>query len=175
MMIEGKEIPARPDLAAPWLEKASAAGNKAATIKLAWMYIDGGGVSKNLDLGANYCEQGAKAGVPVAMTCLGNLYRYGKGRPTNANLAVDWYTKAAGCGEGTSMYNLSQMYLRGEGVKQDTVEAYALLLMAGRAITQAQRDAEALKGTSTSSQLKKADKEVVEFPTKHHQKLCLWK
>jgi TPR repeat protein len=66
---------------------------------------------------------------------MGYLFREGKGRPINLKSAADWYKKAAGCGEGSSIYALNHMYL------EDGVEAYALLLIAARAIPEAQQDA----------------------------------
>jgi hypothetical protein len=174
MLLEGREIPARPQSAGPWMKKAAEAGNKSALMKLAKMYIDGTGVPQDLAMGVSYCENGAKAGLPPGMACMGYVYRSGRGRSANIKTSIDWYKKAAGCGEANSTYALGQMYKTGEGVLQDPVEAYALLTIAGGALPKAKEEAEALRPTLTAAQLKKAQKEMIEFPAKNRPRLCLW-
>jgi TPR repeat protein len=174
MLIEGKEVPQRPGAAAPWLQKAADLGNRSATIKLAELYLNGIGVPRDVEKGADYCEQGAKAGLPSGMACMGYIYRNGKGRPVNLSQAVNWYKKGAGCGEAGSVVNLSHMYVNGEGVKQDRVEAYALLLLAGDALPEAKQEAEKMRSSLSASELKKADKEAREFVPKNRPKECAW-
>ncbi len=173
MLLTGSETPAQPSAAVPWLKKLADRGEPHAQIQLARMSLEGIGVPKDPETARQYCEQGAKARFATAMGCLGIMYRKGLGVPPNAETAASWYRKAADCGEANSLYALGQMYGAGEGVKQDVVEQYWLLFVAGTAIPKARDEALALKSRMDSKSIAKAEKKMVEFKAKVSTSKCV--
>lgn len=165
-LISGAEFPANPSAAVPWLKQLLHDGEVEALLPLAKLSLEGRGVPKDLALGRSYCEQGAKAKVPSAMACLGMIYQTGLGVAVDSSVAAGWYRKGAECGDVRSLYILSQLYAKGEGVKQDDVQRYVLLQVAGAASPQARREAETVKADLDSDELKKAEKKIRELREK---------
>jgi TPR repeat protein len=163
MLVSGEEVPARPEAAVPWLNKALEAGRVDAAVQLALMYLEGKAVSQNVELAAEYCTRGAKANYPRAYLCLGYIYQMGLGKPKDPKMATEWYGKAARCGDVNSIYRMSQFYGNGEGLKRDRIRQYALLLIAGKSLPQAQEEAAKIKAQLNDSDLKKAMKESIKF------------
>ena len=120
-------------------------------------------VAKNAEVAAEYCTQGAKANNPREYVCLGYLHRTGQGKPKSAEMAANWYIKAAKCGDIDAIYRISQFYGTGEGLKQDLVQQYAMLLLTGDAIPQAQEEAVRVKAQLSNKELHKAEKKAKEF------------
>jgi hypothetical protein len=58
---------------------------------------------------------------------------------------------------------MSQLYGSGEGVKQDRVQQYAMLLVASKAILEAQEEAVRIKSKLTDRDLRRAEKVAKKF------------
>lgn len=163
MLLSGNWIPDRPEAAAQWLRSALDAGRMDATVSLAKLYLEGKGVPKNPEMAAEYCSQGAQANNPRAYACLGFLFHTGQGKPKSPEMAAHWYERAAKCGELDSIYRISQLYGSGEGVKQNRVHQYAMLLVASKAISEAQEEAVRIKPQLTDKDIRNAEKAAKKF------------
>lgn len=163
MLIQGTEVPAKPDAALPWLNRLVDAGDRTATVRLGWLYLEGKGVPQDTKLALQTCKRGADDNIPLAMVCLGYIYRKGIGTRMDSAEAAKWYEKASNCGHAPSMIVLSEMYANGEGVKQDKLQQYALLTIAGKVLPEAGAALDREREQMSPKQLKEADKRVTKI------------
>ena len=137
---EGHGVPANPEEAARWYERAAGKGLAPAQFRYASLLEKGIGVKKNLGQARKLYIAAAAKGHAKAMHNLAVLYAEGiDGKPDYAT-AVNWFRKAALHGIADSQYNLGILCARGLGTEKDMAEAYKWFALAA-----AQGDREAGK------------------------------
>ena len=105
--------------AAAWYERAEAAGNERATLRLARLYASGEGVPQDLQRARRMLLPLAQADDRQAQARLGRVEEQ-LGDPA---AAADWFQRAAEQGDAYAQYRLGRLYLRGEGVPRDPTKA----------------------------------------------------
>jgi localization factor PodJL len=127
---EGRGVPANPEQAARWFERAASKNLAPAQFRLASLLEKGQGVKKDLAQARQLYLAAAAKGNGKAMHNLAVLYAEGvDGRPDYAN-AVQWFRKAAAYGISDSEYNLGVLAARGLGMTKDLAEAYQWFALA---------------------------------------------
>ncbi|MFO1109541.1 MAG: hypothetical protein U1E61_10185 [Bradyrhizobium sp.] len=135
---EGKGVPANPDEAAKWYDRAANAGVVPAIFRLGTFYEKGLSVKKDIDIARRYYMQAAERGNAKAMHNLAVLDADGGGKGADYKAASQWFRKAADRGVADSQYNLGILYARGIGVDQNLAESFKWFSLAA-----AQGDADA--------------------------------
>ena len=116
---EGRGVPANPQVAAHWYERAAAKGLAPAQFRYASLLEKGLGVKKDLAQARKLYLAAAEQGNAKAMHNLAVLYAEGiDGKPDYAS-AAHWFRKAADAGISDSQYNLGVLYARGLGVETE--------------------------------------------------------
>jgi localization factor PodJL len=137
---EGRGVPAEPEEAARWYERAASKGLAPAQFRYASLLEKGTGVKKNLGQARKLYLAAASRGHAKAMHNLAVLYAEGiEGKPDYATAAT-WFRKAAQHGVADSQYNLGVLCARGLGTDKNIAEAYKWFALAA-----AQGDREAAK------------------------------
>jgi localization factor PodJL len=137
---EGRGVPADPEEAARWYERAAGKGLVPAQFRYASLLEKGTGVKKNLGQARKLYLAAATQGHAKAMHNLAVLYAEGiDGKPDYATAAL-WFRKAAQHGIADSQYNLGVLCARGLGTDKNIAEAYKWFALAA-----AQGDREAAK------------------------------
>ena len=137
---EGRGVPADPQVAALWYERAASKGLAPAQFRYASLLEKGIGVKKNLGQARKLYLAAADKGHAKAMHNLAVLYAEGiEGKPDYAT-AVHWFRKASEHGIADSQYNLGVLYARGLGVEKNMTESYKWFSLAAN-----QGDKEAAK------------------------------
>jgi localization factor PodJL len=137
---EGRGIPADPEEAARWYERAASKGLPPAQFRYASLLEKGIGVRKNLGQARRLYLAAATQGHAKAMHNLAVLYAEGiEGKPDYGTAAL-WFRKAAQHGIADSQYNLGVLCARGLGTDKNVAEAYKWFALAA-----AQGDREAAK------------------------------
>lgn len=137
---EGRGVPAEPEEAARWYERAASKGLAPAQFRYASLLEKGTGVKKNLSQARKLYLAAATRGHAKAMHNLAVLYAEGiEGKPDYATAAT-WFRKAAQHGVADSQYNLGVLCARGLGTDKNIAEAYKWFALAA-----AQGDREAAK------------------------------
>jgi localization factor PodJL len=137
---EGRGVPADPEEAARWYERAASKGLAPAQFRYASLLEKGSGVKKNLGQARKLYLAAATRGHAKAMHNLAVLYAEGiEGKPDYATAAT-WFRKAAQHGVADSQYNLGVLCARGLGTDKNIAEAYKWFALAA-----AQGDREAAK------------------------------
>lgn len=137
---EGRGIPADPEEAARWYERAASKGLPPAQFRYASLLEKGIGVKKNLGQARKLYLAAATQGHAKAMHNLAVLYAEGiEGKPDYGTAAL-WFRKAAQHGIADSQYNLGVLCARGLGTDKNVAEAYKWFALAA-----AQGDREAAK------------------------------
>lgn len=114
MLRGGHGIPADPQAAAMWLERASSEDAEAAHI-LAHMLRTGEGVPEDKPKAAVLYKQAAEAGIADAQYDLAMMLDSGDGVPTDREGAERWFREAAAQGDGDARLCLGGiLYERGE-------------------------------------------------------------
>ena len=117
-----------PEDARATYESSYKAGNRAAGLRLAEMYVAGLGGSADPKRGVAIYEQLAAEGDPAAEHDLGYCYEYGQGVTIDYQKAAQWYGKAAGQRYVPALYNLGTLYAKDRIVPEDDVEGLTLLI-----------------------------------------------
>jgi localization factor PodJL len=137
---EGRGVPADPEEAARWYERAASKGLAPAQFRYASLLEKGQGVKKNLGQARRLYVAAAAKGHAKAMHNLAVLYAEGiDGKPDYAT-AVKWFGKAAEHGIADSQYNLGVLCARGLGTDKNLEHAYKWFALAA-----SQGDREAAK------------------------------
>jgi localization factor PodJL len=137
---EGRGVPANPEEAARWYERAAGKGLVPAQFRYASLLEKGTGVKKNLGQARKLYLAAATQGHAKAMHNLAVLYAEGiEGKPDYATAAL-WFRKAAQHGIADSQYNLGVLCARGLGTDKNIAEAYKWFALAAN-----QGDREAAK------------------------------
>jgi localization factor PodJL len=137
---EGRGVPADPEEAARWYERAAGKGLAQAQFRYASLLEKGTGVKKNLGQARKLYLAAATQGHAKAMHNLAVLYAEGiEGKPDYGTAAL-WFRKAAQYGIADSQYNLGVLCARGLGTDKNVAEAYKWFALAA-----AQGDREAAK------------------------------
>ncbi|MDO8875036.1 MAG: hypothetical protein Q8M24_19320 [Pseudolabrys sp.] len=137
---EGRGIPADPEEAARWYERAAGKGLAQAQFRYASLLEKGSGVRKNLGQARKLYLAAAAQGHAKAMHNLAVLYAEGiEGKP-DYGTAANWFRKAAQFGVADSQYNLGVLCARGLGTDKNVAEAYKWFALAA-----SQGDREAAK------------------------------
>ncbi len=146
---EGRGVPANPEEAAHWYERAASKGLAPAQFRYASLLEKGQGVKKDLVHARRLYLAAAAEGNGKAMHNLAVLYAEGiEGKPDYA-AAAQWFRKAAQRGIADSQYNLGVLCARGLGTAKSFDESYKWFALAA-----AQGDNEAAKKRDeVSSQL----------------------
>ena len=140
-----------------WIRKAAAQGYPEGEYHLAWLYLAGVGAARDDARGAHWMARAARHGVVAAWDALGGLYAAGRGVKRNDAAAARWYRRAALRGHAGGQYHLGLMLWDGRGATRDAVAAYGwLALAASMGHRQARAARDALAGTLTPEQLKRA-------------------
>jgi localization factor PodJL len=137
---EGHGVPANPEEAARWYERAAGKGVALAQFRYASMLEKGHGVKKDLGQARRLYLAAATKGNAKAMHNLAVLYAEGiDGKPDYAT-AAQWFRKAADHGVADSQYNLGVLAARGLGTPKSLTESYKWFALAA-----AQGDKEAAR------------------------------
>jgi localization factor PodJL len=127
---EGRGVPANPEEAAHWYERAAAKGLAPAQFRYASMLEKGQGVKKDLVQARRLYLAAAAKGNGKAMHNLAVLYAEGiEGRP-DYGTAAQWFRKAAMAGIADSQYNLGVLCARGLGTEKSMAESYKWFALA---------------------------------------------
>jgi localization factor PodJL len=127
---EGKGVPASPELALRWFERAAEQGVAPALYRLGSLYEKGQGVKKDLNKARTLYLQAADKGNAKAIHNLAVLYAEGIDGKPDYRIAAQWFRKAADRGVADSQYNLGILYARGIGVDQNLAESYKWFALA---------------------------------------------
>lgn len=137
---DGRGVPASPQDAAYWFERAAAKGLTPAQFRYASVLEKGQGVKKDLVQARRLYIAAATKGNGKAMHNLAVLYAEGiEGKP-DYGTAAQWFRKAALRGIADSQYNLGVLSARGLGTEKNTTESYKWFALAA-----AQGDRESAK------------------------------
>jgi len=137
---EGRGVPADPQEAARWYERAALKGLPPAEFRYASLLEKGIGVKKNLGQARRLYLAAANKGHAKAMHNLAVLYAEGIDGKPDYPTAVQWFRKAANHGIADSQYNLGVLCARGLGTEQAPAESYKWFALAAK-----QGDREAAK------------------------------
>jgi localization factor PodJL len=133
-------VPANPEQAARWFERAASKNLAPAQFRLASLLEKGQGVKKDLAQARQLYLAAAAKGNGKAMHNLAVLYAEGvDGKPDYAT-AVQWFRKASNTGISDSQFNLGVLAARGLGAEKSLSESYKWFALAA-----AQGDKEAAK------------------------------
>ncbi len=107
--------------AAGWYVRAADLGHPKASMKLAYLFRDGGpGLKPDGRLAVSYFE---KAGTAGALNEIGLMYLKGTAVTRNAKIAHDWFEKAAAQGSVEAEYNLGLLFQAGYTGQPDYLQA----------------------------------------------------
>ena len=127
---EGRGVPANPEEAARWFERAAIKGLAPAQFRYASQLEKGIGVKKDLMAARRLYLAAAAQGNAKAMHNLAVLYAEGlEGKP-EYETSAKWFLKAAQHGVADSQYNLGVLYARGIGVTANLAESYKWFALA---------------------------------------------
>jgi localization factor PodJL len=129
---EGRGVPANPELAAQWFDRAARQGLAPALYRLGSLYEKGQGIKKDLEKARQLYLQGADKGNAKAIHNLAVLYAEGIDGKPDYRQAAQWFRKAADRGIADSQYNLGILYARGIGVDQNLAESYKWFALAAQ-------------------------------------------
>jgi localization factor PodJL len=127
---EGRGVPANPEFAIYWFERAAQKGIAPALYRLGSLYEKGQGVKKDLNKARTLYLQAADKGNVKAIHNLAVLYAEGIDGKPDYRVAAQWFRKAAEKGVADSQYNLGILYARGIGVEQNLAESYKWFALA---------------------------------------------
>ncbi|HEY0224359.1 MAG TPA: hypothetical protein VGC38_07605 [Pseudolabrys sp.] len=137
---DGRGVPASPEDAAIWFERAANKGIAPAQFRYASLLEKGQGVKKDLVRARQLYLAAASKGNAKAMHNLAVLYAEGiEGKPDYAT-AAEWFRKASQHGVADSQYNLGVLCARGLGTEKNMIESYKWFSLAA-----AQGDKESAK------------------------------
>jgi localization factor PodJL len=137
---DGRGVPADPQEAAHWFERAANKGIVPAQFRYASLLEKGLGVKKDLAGARRLYLAAAAKGNAKAMHNLAVLYAEGIDGKPDYSTAVQWFRKAAQHGVADSQYNLGVLIARGLGTEANYGESYKWFALAA-----AQGDREAAK------------------------------
>lgn len=124
MYLKGEEIPANPEQAFYWMEKAAGNGSAEAEYYLSLFYEDGLGVNEpDLSTGMKWLRQAAEHDYAYASYELGLAYLAGKTGSVDAYQGAVWLDKAAREGVVRAQRQLAGLYEQGVGVAQNRASA----------------------------------------------------
>ncbi len=126
------QLQAAPATAFAGIHEAAQAGQVAAQLLLAQMYMEGKGVPRDGQAALLWYETAANNGHALAMNMLGRCHELGEATPVNCELAAVWYAKAADAGLDWGLYNHANLLATGRGVSKDVARALALYAQAAR-------------------------------------------
>ena len=106
-------------------------GQPIAQHRLGVMYVLGQGVPKDSAEAVKWFTKSAEQGQGESQHSLGLRNLWGDGVEANPEAAAAWFQAAANQGIPDSATWLGDIYWNGNGVKQDVVEGYKWLLLAG--------------------------------------------
>lgn len=132
------------EMAAKYIGKSVALGNKDAIYKYAMLTMDGMGVKRDSIQGMKLLQTAANLGVSEAMTYVGDAYLTGRIVPKNSLLGVTYIEKAIESGDIYAKKFLARCYIKGEGTDRDNKLGFMLLKEAADA-----GDQEAYNGVAT--------------------------
>jgi hypothetical protein len=107
------------------LGRAARAGNAAAQVNLAVMYLNGWGTPANYPLALHWLQAAANQGFARAYFDLGILFLEGKGVPQDYAEAFRWFQKAAYGNDTDAETNLGYLYDQGLGCPRDETLAFS--------------------------------------------------
>ncbi len=106
-------------------------GDHRAMYAIGSMYAAGLGVEKDLKKAFELFYEAAQNGRADAICKLGLMYEQGLGVPKSFKEAARYYHKSAKKGYPLGQYRFGLLYMNGNGVKQNLINAYAWLVIAG--------------------------------------------
>lgn len=119
-----------PEQALYWYHQAADGGLAEAQNNLGLMYERGIGVAQDYETAVHWYDLAAEQGFAVAQNNLGVMYHFGRGVPHDPGRAAAAYHAAAIGGSAAGQINLAYALANGIGLDQDTIEAYAWVLIA---------------------------------------------
>lgn len=140
---DGRGVPANPEAAATWIERAAEMGYAPAQYRIGNLYEKGQGVGRDPEKALAWYRRAAEQGHVSAMHNLAVLLAVGAGGAPDPAAAARWFLEAAERAVTDSQYNLGVMATRGAGMERDLVQAYkwfALAAHAGDRLAAAKRD-----------------------------------
>jgi len=123
---------AAPEAAYGAVRQAAQAGQVAAQLALAQMFMEGKGVARDPQAGLMWYSVAASNGSATAMNMAGRCHELGEGTAADPSLAAAWYRRAADAGLDWGMYNLANLLATGRGVGKDVARALALYTQAAQ-------------------------------------------
>ena len=117
--VELAERPADIAGAAPWLEKACAAGVADGCVTLGFYLLNGQGLAKDVSRGAGFFQQACDAGDGLACLNLGIVYFKGAGLARDPVRSAPLFQLACDRGRAPGCHALANQYYSGDGVPQD--------------------------------------------------------
>lgn len=162
----GHGVPQSERLAFTWYKKSAAMNYTPAQFKLGLMYQYGKYVGPDPAQAAEWYRRAAEHGNPQAQVALGNLYDAGIGVPKDDAMAIQWYRRAAIQGHPAAQNNLAVKLtpsLSGNP-HANIIAAYKWYnLAAAQGVDFAARSRDRLKRRMTEDQIRRAERESVEF------------
>lgn len=110
------------------LKQAADAGQVAAAVRLAEIYLSGAGVDPDVKQALHYYGVGLVSGNAGAMLSVGDALRTGTNQlAANPKVAMDLFQRAADGGDKGASRRIASMYLNGEAVGKDVTRAMQML------------------------------------------------
>lgn len=116
-------------LALQWYERAVEAGDNAARIRLARMYLEGRGVRADRGRGLDLLREGAENGNLNSQVTLAEVVEQLREQGREDEL-VRWFERDAEAGDANAQAQLAYMYQTGRGIPPDSAKAYHWALQA---------------------------------------------
>ena len=151
-----------------WYRKGAELGDAQAAFNACRFMAQGlGGVPSNYSEARHLCTEAAEGGSARNRSWgeygLGRIYEDGLGTSPHYDKAAEWYRKSAELGNPASQLRIADLYATGKGVKQDLVEAYVWIAIAGslghpdaldelQILTPKMKEADVLKAQSRARQ-----------------------
>ena len=114
------------------LSPLAAKGDARAEFDIGFMHGYGWGVQRNPAEAITWYRKAADQGLAVAQHFLGLAYVNGDGVRCDDAEAARWFTRAAAQGFAQAQYMLGLMNVDGRGAPKNSVQGYALMVMAGQ-------------------------------------------
>jgi len=124
--------------AATWYQRASEAGNAAASRQLASLYLTGYGVVEDREEAERLLRIAAEGGNLDASADLANLVTNDPKRAHEADAVPGWFEGAAQDGDFVAAFNLGLCFAKGVGVPQDDRKAAQWVRRAAEEVAEAQ-------------------------------------
>ena len=119
-----------------WWMRAAERGDAWAMNAVGDLYENGQGAPRSAELAMTWYREAAREGDTLGMWNVGHLLEEGLGTERNLAEAADWYRRSAENGYAPAMVSLGRLLAAGKDLAADDVEAWALLSLASRRLTE---------------------------------------